>query len=159
MDLLSADAVKIKPGMRVLFERWGGNQTLKGIVNTIEPVGVTKISALGVEEQRVLVISEFTSASELWNRLGDGYRVEARFILWQQDQVLQIPASSLFRYNEGWAVFVIDMGQAKRRMVKIGKRNGLTAQIIEGIKDGESVINHPSDKVEENRSVKIRNYL
>ncbi|MDF1644360.1 MAG: HlyD family efflux transporter periplasmic adaptor subunit [Pseudomonadales bacterium] len=159
VDLLSADAVKIKPGMRVLFERWGGNQTLKGIVNTIEPVGVTKISALGVEEQRVLVISEFTSASELWNRLGDGYRVEARFILWQQDQVLQIPASSLFRYNEGWAVFVIDMGRAKRRMVKIGKRNGLTAQIIGGIKDGESVINHPSDKVEENRSVKIRNYL
>ena len=159
VDLLSADAVKIKPDMKVFFERWGGDETLQGIVNTVEPVGVTKVSALGVEEQRVLVISEFTSASKLWHRLGDGYRVEARFVLWQQQQVLQIPASSLFRYNEGWAVFVIEAGQAKRRMVKIGKRNGLTAQIIEGVKGGEFIINHPSDKIEENRSVKIRNYL
>ncbi|HEX5636801.1 MAG TPA: HlyD family efflux transporter periplasmic adaptor subunit, partial [Gammaproteobacteria bacterium] len=98
VDVLSADAVKIKPGMKVLFDRWGGEQPLEGMVRTVEPVGFTKTSALGVEEQRVLIISDFTSPAELWQRLGDGYRVEARFILWHEDNVLQVPASSLFRY-------------------------------------------------------------
>ena len=156
VDVLSADAVKIKPGMQVLFDRWGGEGSLEGVVRTIEPVGFTKISALGVEEQRVLVISDFTSPREKWQRLGDGYRVEARFVLWHEDKVLQIPASSLFRYNEGWAVFVIDNGRAKRREVKVGERNGLTAQIIEGVKEGVRVINHPSDEVEDGRRVKVR---
>lgn len=156
VDVLSADAVKIKPGMQVLFDRWGGEGSLEGVVRTVEPVGFTKISALGVEEQRVLVISDFTSPREKWQRLGDGYRVEARFVLWHEDKVLQVPASSLFRYNEGWAVFVIDNGHAQRREVKIGERNGLTAQIVEGVKEGERVINHPSDEVEDGRRVKVR---
>ena len=103
VDVLSADAVKIKPGMNVLFDRWGGEQPLQGIVRIVEPVGFTKISALGVEEQRVLVISDFTSPAGQWQRLGDGYRVEARFILWHEENVLQVPASSLFRYGNGWA--------------------------------------------------------
>jgi len=156
VDVLSADAVKIKPGMKVLFEHWGGEQPLAGVVRNIEPVGFTKISALGVEEQRVLVISDFTSPEEQWQRLGDGYRVEARFILWHEDDVLQVPASSLFRYKEGWAVFVADNHHAKRRVVKVGQRNGLTAQILEGLSEGEKVINHPSDDVEEGRRVKVR---
>ena len=156
VDVLSADAVKIKPGMKVLFERWGGEQPLQGRVRNIEPVGFTKISALGVEEQRVLVISDFTSPGEQWQRLGDGYRVEAQFILWQEDDVLQVPASSLFRYKQGWAVFVIDGNRASRREIKVGQRNGLNAQILAGVATGEMVINHPSDAVEDGRSVKQR---
>jgi HlyD family secretion protein len=156
VDVLSADAVKIKPGMQVLFDRWGGEGLLEGVVRTIEPVGFTKISALGVEEQRVLVISDFTSPREKWQRLGDGYRVEAHFVLWHHENVLQVPASSLFRYNEGWAVFVIKNGRAQRREVKLGQRSGLTAQIIEGVQEGETVINHPSDQVEAGRRVKKR---
>ena len=156
VDVLSADAVKIKPGMKVLFDRWGGEQPLQGRVRNVEPVGFTKISALGVEEQRVLVISDFTSHGEQWQRLGDGYRVEAHFILWQEDDVLQVPASSLFRYKQGWAVFVIDGNRASRREIKVGQRNGLNAQILAGVATGEMVINHPSDAVEDGRSVKQR---
>ena len=158
VDVLSADAVKIKPGMNVLFDRWGGEQPLKGTVRIVEPVGFTKVSALGVEEQRVLIISDFTSPATQWQRLGDGYRVEAHFILWHQEDVLQIPASSLFRYKNGWAVFVIENNHAKRREVKVGQRNGLIAQILEGVEEGESVINHPSDDVEDGRSVTVRRY-
>ena len=156
VDVLSADAVKIKPGMQVLFDRWGGEQPLQGRVRNIEPVGFTKISALGVEEQRVLVISDFTSPAEQWQRLGDGYRVEAQFILWQQADVLQVPAGSLFRYQQGWAVFVIEGNRASRREIELGQRNGLIAQIVAGLEAGEMVINHPSDAVEDGKSVKQR---
>jgi len=156
VDVLSADAVKIKPGMKVLFDRWGGDEPLQGVVRIIEPAGFTKISALGVEEQRVLVISDFTSAAEQWQRLGDGYRVEARFILWHEDDVLQVPASSLFRYQDGWAVFVIEDKRAKRRVVEVGQRNGLIAQIVKGLEQGETVINHPGDDVEDNTRIKPR---
>jgi len=153
VDVLSADAVKVKPGMKVLFERWGGEKQLEGIVRLIEPVGFTKVSALGVEEQRVLIIVDFTSPHELWQRLGDGYRVEARFVLWHQENVLQVPASSLFRYEEGYALFVVENNRAVRRVVKVGQRNGLIAQILEGLKENEIVINHPSDEVEHGKKV------
>ena len=156
VDVLSADAVKIKPGMQVLFDRWGGEQPLQGTVRNIEPVGFTKVSALGVEEQRVLVISDFTSPWEQWQRLGDGYRVEAQFILWQEDDVLQIPSSSLFRYQQGWAVFVADGNRALRRQIELGQRNGLRAQILAGVEAGEMVIIHPSDAVEDGISIKLR---
>jgi HlyD family secretion protein len=156
VDVLSADAVKIKPGMKVLFERWGGEGSLHGSVRTIEPVGFTKISALGVEEQRVLVIVDFTSATGLWQRLGDGYRVEASFILWQDEHVLQVPASSLFRYGDGWAVFVVEGKRARQREVQIGQRNGLVAQILAGVEEGEAVVNHPGDDVEDGGRVTPR---
>jgi len=149
VDLLSADAVKVKPGMKVLFDRWGGEEPLVGRVRTVEPYGFTKISALGVEEQRVNVIADFVSPKEEWQRLGDGYRVEARFVIWQEDNVLQVPASSLFRVDDGWAVFVVANGRAQQREVKVGQRNGLIAQILEGVKEGEKVVNHPSDEVED----------
>ncbi len=155
VDVLSADAVRITPGMSVLFDRWGGEQPLEGKVRTIEPVGFTKISALGVEEQRVNVIADITSPPELWQRLGDGYRVEARFVLWHQEDVLQVPASSLFRYNNGWAVFVLDNGRAKRREVQVGQRNGIIAQIVNGVLDNETVINHPNDKVDDGKRIKV----
>ena len=156
VDVLSADAVRIMPGIPVRFERWGGEQALRGIVRNVEPVGFTKTSALGVEEQRVLVISDFVSPAEEWARLGDGYRVEAGFILWQDEDVLQVPASSLFRSGEGWALFVIEDDYARRREVNVGKRNGLIAQIIEGVSEGETVIIHPSDAVEDGIRIEQR---
>jgi HlyD family secretion protein len=158
VDVLSADAVKIKPGMTVLFDRWGGDKPLEGRVRIVEPIGFTKASALGVEEQRVLIISDFVSEAQLWSRLGDGYRVEANFILWSQENVLQIPASSLFRYNGGWAVFIIESDLAVRREVNVGQRNGLVAQILEGVNDGELVINHPSDEVGDGKRVAVRSF-
>jgi len=156
VDLLSADAVKITPGMEVLFDRWGGEQPLQGRVRNIEPVGFTKVSALGVEEQRVLVISDFTSPYQQWQRLGDGYRVEALFVLWRADDVLQVPASSLFRYQQGWALFLIDGNHAVRREVEVGQRNGLAAQILAGVEAGDMVINHPSDAVEHDKTISQR---
>lgn len=155
VDVLSADAVKIKPGMQVLFERWGGEQPLEGIVRIVEPVGFTKTSALGVDEQRVLIISDFLSPAEAWSSLGDGYRVEARFILWQQQDALQVPASSLFRHDGGWSVFVVEGDSAARRLVEVGQRNGLFAQIIQGVEIGEQVIIHPGDDVDDGVSVKV----
>ncbi len=156
VDVLSADAVRIKPGMKVLFERWGGEQPLEGVVRRIEPVGFTKTSALGVEEQRVLVISDFVSPREQWQRLGDGYRVEARFVLWQQDDVLQVPAGALFRDGAGWAVFVAEDGRARRRVVELGQRTGLSAQILAGLEAGEQIIDHPDDEVGDGSSVEVR---
>jgi HlyD family secretion protein len=158
VDVLSADAVQIKPGMQVLFERWGGDQPLQGVVRIVEPVGFTKFSALGVEEQRVLIISDLTSPSQEWQRLGDGYRVEAKFVLWHEENVLQVPASSLFRYGNGWAVFVVDDQRAQRREVKVGQRNGLAAQISMGLEEGDTVINHPSDEVEDGVRVVSRSH-
>ncbi len=155
-DVLSADAVKIKPGMKVLYERWGGEQPLIGQVLRVEPVGFTKVSALGVEEQRVLIISGITSEPQRWRTLGDGYRVESRFILWEQPDVLQIPLSALFRSGDHWALFVINDNRAERRAVKVGQRNGLSAQILEGLEEGEMVITHPDDTIEEGVRVKAR---
>jgi len=156
VDVLSADAVRIHPGTRVAFERWGGEGALEGAVRVIEPAGFTKVSALGVEEQRVWVIVAFTSPPALWQRLGDGYRVEASFILWEAKDVLQIPASALFRDGSGWAAFAVEQGKAVKRRVDVGQRNGLSAQVISGISAGEQVIAHPGDEVREGRGVAPR---
>lgn len=156
VDVLSADAVRLHPGTRVLFERWGGEGNLEGVVRVIEPTGFTKVSALGVEEQRVWVIVAFASPQEQWQRLGDGYRVEASFILWDANDILQIPASALFRHGSGWATFVVEEGRAVLRRVDIGQRNGLSAQIISGINTGEQVIVHPDDRVREGVRVTSR---
>lgn len=153
VDVLSADAVRIPPGGRVVFERWGGDGALEGVVRVIEPAGFTKVSALGVEEQRVWVIVAFTSPPERWQRLGDGYRVEAGFILWEADDVLQIPASALFRDGDGWAAFAVEQGRAVKRRVQVGQRTGLHAQVISGFKKGEQVIVHPDDRVREGARV------
>ncbi len=156
VDVLSDDAVRIRPGMRVIFERWGGDGPLEGKVRVVEPAGFTKISALGVEEQRVFVIADITSPPEEWERLGDGYRVEASFILWEGDNVLQVPESSLFRYKDGWAVFIMGNRKANLRQVKLGHRSGLVAEIVSGLKAGETVITHPDESIEDGTSVRPR---
>lgn len=156
VEVLSADAVRIHVGTRVIFERWGGEGELKGSVRVVEPVGFTKVSALGVEEQRVRVIVTFTSEPAKWRRLGDGYRVEASFIVWESDDVLQIPASALFRDGGDWAVFSVEQGRAVKRRVHIGKRSGLAAQVLSGIRVGEQVIVHPDDRVKDGVRVVTR---
>lgn len=157
VDVLSADAVKIQPGMTVYINRWGGEKTLSAIVKRIEPIGFTKVSALGVEEQRVLIICDFTSPEEEWQKLGDGYRVEAELVLWHQDKVLQVPSSAVFRYQQGWAVFTLEDGLAKRKTVTLGKRTGLATQILSGLAPNDVVINYPSDLIEDGTSVKAHN--
>lgn len=149
VELLSADAVRVGPGTKVEFLRWGGETPLHGQVRRVEPTAFTKISALGVEEQRVRVIVDFTSPQRQWARLGDGYRVEARFFLWERGDVLTVPATALFPHEGGWAVFAVEEGVARRRAVKTGHRNGLAAEILEGIKEGERVILHPDNSLAE----------
>ncbi len=155
-EVLSADAVRIRPGMRVLLDRWGGEGLLEARVRAVEPVGFTKISALGVEEQRVVVVSDLVSPPELWEALGDGYRVEASFVLWEEGEVLQVPASALFRDADGWAVFVVAEGRAARRAVTLGRRNGLAAQVLSGLAGGEQVIVHPDEGIEDGAAVQVR---
>ena len=156
VDVLSADAVRIRPGQQVRFTRWGGEGTLEGTVATVEPAGFTKVSALGVEEQRVLVIAEITSPRERWSGLGDGYRLEASFLLWEGNEVLQVPSGALFRQGDGWAAFVAEQGKARLRPVQVGKRNGLSAEILSGLSEGESVIVHPNEQIRDATRVRER---
>ncbi|ANB02179.1 efflux RND transporter periplasmic adaptor subunit [Ectothiorhodospira sp. BSL-9] len=147
VDLLSLEAVRVRPGMRVVLERWGGGDELEARVRRVEPAGFEKVSALGVEEQRVWVWSRITSPREAWEHLGDGYRVEARFVLWEGDEVVHIPTSALFRDQDRWAVFVVEEGRARLRSVETGRRSGLRTQIESGLEPGEWVITHPGERV------------
>ncbi|MBL8212065.1 MAG: HlyD family efflux transporter periplasmic adaptor subunit [Bryobacterales bacterium] len=155
VEVLSADAVKMTPGMRVVLERWGGEKPLEARVRVVEPGGFTKVSALGVEEQRVRVVADITSPEEEWQRLGDGYRVEASFVLWEGERVLQVPVNSLFRVNGGWAVFAVEGGVARRRAVQIGHRSGVAAEILSGLKEGDTVVAHPDETVEDGKAVAV----
>ncbi|MGQ9686269.1 MAG: efflux RND transporter periplasmic adaptor subunit, partial [Thiobacillaceae bacterium] len=155
VEVLSTQAVRIEPGARVLLERWGG-PPLEARVRLVEPAGFTKVSALGVEEQRVRVIVDITAPRETWQTLGDGYRVDARFVLWEAPNVLQVPASSLFRHDDGWAVFVVEAGRAHLRKVELGQRAGLAAQILSGLTAGEQVVAHPDDRIRDGIRVRPR---
>jgi HlyD family secretion protein len=146
-DFLSTDAVRIEPGQRVIIERWGHDTLLEGRVRRVEPYGFTKVSALGVEEQRVNVIIDFTSPFDQWQRLGHGYQVEARVVLWETDGVISLPLTALFRDGDAWSVFVEEGGRAAMRRVEVGHRNGVRAEILAGLVAGERVVLHPSDRV------------
>ena len=152
-DVLSTDAVKIQPGMPVLLEGWGGDHPIRARVRLVEPGGFTKVSALGIEEKRVNVISDFVDSP---GPLGDGYRVETRTVIWSDEQVLKIPQSALFRKGQGWSVFTIEGGRAKNREVEIGQRNENEAQILRGLASGEEVILHPSNEVGDGVRVRTR---
>jgi HlyD family secretion protein len=156
VEVLSTAAVKIAVGAQVLLDRWGGEQPLDGRVRVVEPAGFTKVSALGVEEQRVRVIVDLVSPPEQWRTLGDGYRVEASFILWRGEALLLVPTSALFRHGDGWAVFVAAQGRARLTPVKIGQRNGLAAQVLDGLRTGEQVVAYPDDKIADGVKVKAR---
>jgi HlyD family secretion protein len=156
IDLLTPDAVKVSPGAVVLLEHWGG-ETLKGTVRLIEPAGFTKTSALGVEEQRVNVIVDFTLPEKYRPVVGDAFRVEAKIIVWEGQDVLKVPAGALFRSRDGWAVFVYSAdGKAARRSVKIGHNNGLEAEVLEGLAEGDRVVVHPGDKIKDGVAIAPR---
>lgn len=153
VELLSVDAVPVAESMRVELTRWGGDRDLTGRVRRVEPAGFTEISALGVEEQRVPVWVVFEEPRDAWDLLGVGYRVEARFVLWESDDVLQVPSSALFRHEGGWALFVVEAGRARLRQVEPGRRSGLWTQVISGVQSGERVIARPGDEIVAGRRV------
>ncbi len=156
VDVLSQDATQIEPGMRVFFERWGGKELLEGVVRTVEPVGFTKMSALGVEEQRVWTIVDFTSPRDVWKRLGSGYRVIAQFVIWESDDVLQIPSSSAFKSAGEWTVFQFVGGKAMKKTVAIGQQSGLRFQVTNGLTDGDEVVVHPPSTLADGSKVERR---
>ncbi|MFO8153130.1 efflux RND transporter periplasmic adaptor subunit [Thioalkalivibrio sp.] len=147
VDLLSMDAVQVRAGMRVLITGWGGDETLNGTVRRVQPAGFTRVSALGVEEQRVPVIVDFDDVQQAARWFGVGFRVEAEFVLWEGDDVLQVPTSALFRSDGRWSLFVVADGRAQRREVRTGRRSGMSTQILGGLQPGEIVITHPGDRV------------
>lgn len=150
-DVLTTDAVNIKPGALVLLQRWGGDHPIRAKVRLVEPAGFTKISALGVEEKRVNVIADFVDSPE---GLGDGFRVEAAIVIWEGDRIIKVPGSAAFRDRDGWSVFVVDGGVAHRRPVQIGHRNQTEAEVVAGLSAGEQVILHPSNQLKD--GVRIR---
>lgn len=147
VDLLSTDAVKVSPGQRVIIERWGGDTALKGRVRVVEPFAFTKVSALGIEEQRVNVVIDLTSPPGDREKLAHGYQVDARIVLWEGKDTLTLPLLALFRDGQEWAVFVEISGRAELRQVEVGRRSGLQAEVLNGIEEGERVVLHPSDRV------------
>ena len=153
-DLLSTDAVRVKVGARALVEQWGGEMPLEARVRRIEPAGFMKISALGVEEQRVNVVLSFVEPSPA--SLGDGYRVEVRVVIWESPAVVKVPTSALFRHREGWAVYVMDGGLARRTLLELGHQTGQYAEVLSGLAAGARVVLHPGDLLADGARVRER---
>lgn len=155
-DMLSADAVRVRPGAAVSIEGWGGDTPLKGRVRLVEPFGFTKVSALGVEEQRVNVIIDLVDPQAAWQRLGHGYRVTVRIELWSAPDVLRVPVGALFRQGRDWAAFVVDpAGKARLARIEVGQMNDEMAEVLGGLEAGQQVILHPGEKVREGVKVRI----
>ena len=155
-EILSRDAVVIRPGAEVLIEQWGGETPLKGRVRRVEPAAFTKISALGVEEQRVIVLSDLVQPPPPTLPLGDRFRVEVRVATWHADDVLLVPAGSLFREGGEWMTYTILDGKAHKLKVQAGHSNGRFMEVLSGIQPGERVLLHPPDSVTEGTLVKVR---
>jgi len=147
IELLSSDAVAVAPGAEVSIEQWGGGTPLRGKVSIVEPGGFTKISSLGVEEQRVKVRVDFLDPVPDGHTFGDRYRVEARIVTWKGTDVLQIPTGALFRKGNQWMTYINDNGITRETRISVGRNNGVSAQILEGLDAGVKVILHPPDKV------------
>lgn len=158
-DLLSDDAVRVRPGAPVLIEHWGGNRPLRGTVRLVEPYGFLKISALGVEEQRVNVIMDFDDPRKAWERLGHGYRATVRIALWSARDVVRVPVGALFRTGSQWSVFVVDDdGRAQLARIEVDHMNDEVAEVRRGLEPGSRVILHPGDKVGDGVKVKQRTH-
>ena len=146
-DVVSADAVEIRPGADVVIERWGGSGPLSGRVRRVEPAAFTKVSTLGVEEQRVNVLIDVLSPPEQWSGLGDGYQVDTRITVFTRDDIAVIPAGALFRRGDTWNVYVVEDGRARSRAIGLLRRSGRLAAVREGLATGERVIVYPSDQI------------
>ena len=155
-DLLSSDAVRVPAGAAVMIERWGGERPLRARVRRVEPSGFTKYSALGVEEQRVNVVMDFDEPADGRPGLGDGYRVDIRIIVWEGASVLKAPASALFRRGTEWAAFVEAGGRARVQAVQVGRRNGAEAEVIDGLREGDLVVLHPADTLQDGSRIARR---
>lgn len=155
-DFLSTDAVRVEEGMPVLIENWGGPAPLHGKVRRVEPYGFMKVSALGIEEQRVNIVIDLTDPYTAWQRLGHGFRIEARIVLWQGADVLRVPVSALFRDAGKWAVFVMDQGRARLRPVTLGRRNDRHAEIADGVGEGALIVRHPSRRLSDGVRIEQR---
>lgn len=155
VDVLTRDGIRIRPGAQAEIDRWGGDP-LDAHVRLVEPAAFTRVSALGVEEQRVNVILDLDSPRAAWASLGDGYRVEAHIVVWQADDVVQVPTSAAFRHGDGWAVFVVDDGAARLTPITIAHRTGHTVEVVSGLDASQTVVLHPSDRVTDGVAVKPR---
>lgn len=162
-DYLSTDAVQLRAGMPVLVDGWGGDAgagvdggvgALPATIRRIEPAGFTKVSALGVEEQRVNVVVVPTGREEAWTALGAGYRVETRAVVWEAERVLAVPVGGLFRAGQAWAVFVVRDGRAEQREVQIGHRTATHVEVTSGLAAGDMVIVHPGDQITDGVAVR-----
>jgi HlyD family secretion protein len=140
VDVLSTDAVKVSPGMRVSVEDWGGDRSIDATVRVVEPGAFTKTSALGVDEQRVHIVADLIGPP---GRLSDGYRVHGRIVIWERANVLSVPIGALFRCRERWCVLAVDQGRAVQRIVDIGQRNAEAAQLMQGLREGDKVVVYP----------------
>ena len=158
-DLLSSDAVRIEEGARAIVERWGGPDPLEARVRRIEPAARTKVSALGIEEQRVDVLFDLVTPADEREALGHGFAVYVRIVEWEADDVLQVPLSAAFREEGQWRVFVAEDGAARKVPVSLGRRNGEAAQVLDGLEPGQTVITHPSDRVADGTPVAPRETL
>jgi HlyD family secretion protein len=156
IELLSSDAVQVRTGAQVSIEHWGGDRPLRGTVALIEPGGYTKISALGVEEQRVKVRVNFADPIPPEHPLGDRYRVEARIVTWHSDGVLQVPTGALFRRGGDWMTFAFDRGKARLTKVEIAHNSGVAAEVMNGLREGQRVLIHPPDSVADGAKVQPR---
>jgi HlyD family secretion protein len=156
VDLVSRDAVRVVQGAAARLENWGGEGALQARVARIEPLGFTKISALGIEEQRVRVILDLTESRERYGRLGHGFRVIARVSVWRAEDIVRIPLGALFRQGENWATYVVTEGRATLRLLGIGERNLREAQIVSGLSPGEKIVLHPSDRLFDGARVTAR---
>lgn len=153
-ELLSSDAVNVRPGAAMWIGGWGGGHDIAGKVRRVEPSGFTKVSALGVEEQRVNVVGDFVSGAE---GLGDGFRVEVRVVVWESQSALRIPGSALYRTGSDWRAFVIENGRAVSRIVQVGHRTTTEAEVLGGLQEGDRVILYPGDRVTEGARVDSQN--
>jgi len=156
LEMLSVDAVKVKVGASADIVGWGGDKTLHARVRRIEPQGFTKVSALGVEEQRVVVVLDFTDPPEEWLSLTHGCRIDAKIKVWSADNVLKAPITALFRLNNQWRVYVLENGVARLRNVIVGHTNDNFAEVLGGLREGETVILHPSDRLVDGAHVEQR---
>lgn len=156
VDVLTADAAAIRPGADAALDHGVGEPVLAGRVRLVEPAAFTKVSALGIEEQRVNVVIDFVAPTAAWGNLGDGHRVDTRITVDTRDEAVLVPLSALFRHGDGWAVFAVDGGRALLRPVDTGPRNGKVAVVLGGLEPGSQVIVYPADSVSEGARVAIR---
>ncbi len=156
VDVLTRDALRVAVGARVLLEGWGGPKALEGRVRRVEPAAFTKVSALGVEEQRVNVLVDLLDPPEAREGLGDGWRVDARIVVWEAPDVIRVPVGAVFRDGETWQTFVVVGGKAAKRPVEVGHDDGLRTEILRGLAPGDEVILHPSDRIRDGTEVVAR---